>query len=196
MKNKIFTFIIISFIFVLDVLSLLAQPGKIKDEIAGYTKNLPFSINEFNVPAFPAKKYNIVDFGAVGDGITKNTEIFKKVVDSCFNSGGGEIIVPPGIWLTGPIILKSNINLHLERGALIQFTKNFDDYPLIETTYEGQGQFRCISPVYGCDLQNIAITGEGVIDGGGGAWRPVKKYKLTDLQWKELISSGGVVRVL
>ena len=187
MKNKILTFIIISFIFILDVSSLFAQSLKIKDEIAAYTKNLPFSINEFNIPTFSGKKYNIVDFGAVGDGITKNTEIFKKVVDSCFNSGGGEIIVPAGMWLTGPIILKSNINLHLERGAYIQFTKDFDDYPLIETTYEGQGQYRCISPVYGRGLQNIAITG------GGEAWRPVKKYKLTDLQWTKLTSSGGVV---
>jgi polygalacturonase len=193
MKNKILAFIIVSFIFVLNVSYLFAQPEQIKKEIANYTEDVPFSINEFSVPTFPDKKYNIIDFGAVGDGLTKNTEIFRKVIDSCSNSGGGEIIVPAGMWLTGPITLKSNINLYLERGVYIQFTKDFDDYPLIETTYEGRGQYRCISPVYGRDLQNVAITGEGVIDGGGEAWRPVKKYKLTDLQWQELVSSGGVV---
>ena len=148
---------------------------------------------ELSVPSFPNNDFNIIDFGGVGEGLTSNTKIFSEVIDSCSNSGGGKIIVPAGIWLTGPIILKSNINLHLERGAHIQFTKNFDEYPLIETTYEGRGQYRCISPIYCRDLQNIAITGEGVIDGGGDAWRPVKKYKLTDLQWQELISSGGVV---
>ena len=61
MKNKILTFIIISFIFILDVSSLFAQSLKIKDEIAAYTKNLPFSINEFNIPTFSGKKYNIVE---------------------------------------------------------------------------------------------------------------------------------------
>jgi polygalacturonase len=184
---------VLLFFIVLDVFSLFAQSEKIKKELANYTENVPFSMGELSVPTFPDKKYNIIDFGAVGNGIKKNTEIFRKAIDSCSNSGGGVIIVPAGIWLTGPIILKSNVNLHLERGALIQFTKDFNDYPLIETTYEGQGQYRCISPVYGRNIQNIAITGNGVIDGGGEAWRPVKKYKLTDQQWKELISSGGVV---
>lgn len=193
MKNKVSIFVFISLIFVFEVSYLFAQSEQIKEEIKKYGGNIPFSMPELSVPSFSENEFNIIDFGAVGNGITNNTEIFSKVIDSCFNFGGGKIIVPAGMWLTGPIILKSNINLHLERGAHIQFTKDFDDYPLIETTYEGQGQYRCISPVYGHNLQNIAITGEGVIDGGGEAWRPVKKYKLTDLQWKELISSGGVV---
>ena len=172
---------------------MFAQSEQIKDEIKKYSSNLPFSFPELTVPSFPENELHIIDFGAAGDGITSNTEIFRKVIDSCSNSGGGTIIVPAGICLTGPVILKSNINLHLERGAFIQFTKNFDDYPLIETTYEGEGQYRCISPVYGLNLQNIAITGEGVIDGAGVAWRPVKKSKLTASQWRELVSSGGVV---
>ena len=193
MNKKVFVFILITLICVLYVSHLFAQSGQIKDEIKKYSRNLPFSFPELSVPSFPENKYNIIDFGAVGDGITNNTEIFKEVVDSCFNSGGGTIIVPPGIWLTGPVILKSNINLHLERGALIQFTKNFDDYPLIKTPYKDGAKYRCISPVYGINLHNIAITGEGVIDGAGGAWRPVKRSKLTASQWRELVSSGGVV---
>ncbi len=193
MKKKVFVFVLITLIFVLCVSHLFAQSDQIKDEIKNYSRNLPFSFPELSVPSFPENKFNIIDFGAVGDGITNNTEIFKEVIDSCFNSGGGTIIVPAGIWLTGPVILKSNINLHLERGALLQFTKDFDDYPLIKTTYEGGKQYRCISPVYGLNLQNIAITGEGVIDGAGGAWRPVKRSKLTASQWHELVASGGVV---
>lgn len=193
MKNKILAFFFISFILVFNVSYLFAQQTEIKEEIKKYTGNLPFSMSELTVPSFPENEFNIIDFGAVGNGITNNTEIFRKLIDSCSNSGGGKIIVPAGMWLTGPIILRSNINLHLERGAHIQFTKDFDDYPLIETTYEGRREYRCISPVYGHNLQNIAVTGEGVIDGGGEAWRPVKKFKLTDLQWTELVSSGGVV---
>ena len=147
MKNKVFVFAFINLILLFFVSHLFAQSEQIKDEIKKYSSNLPFSFPELSVPSFPENEFNVIDFGAVGDGITNNTKIFREVIDSCFNSGGGKIIVPAGIWLTGPVMLKSNINLHLERGALIQFTKNFDDYPLVETTYEGQGQFRCISPV-------------------------------------------------
>ncbi len=172
---------------------LSGQSTQIKNEILSYTKEIPFPMEEFSIPIFPDNEFNISDFGAVGNGIVKNTEVFKAIIDSCASVGGGKIIVPAGIWFTGPIALNSNINLHLEKGAHIQFTKDFDDYPLVKTTYEGQGQYRCISPVYGRNLQNIAITGEGVIDGAGEAWRPVKKFKLTELQWKELVSSGGVV---
>lgn len=193
MKNKYFIFIFLNFIIVVFVSHLFAQSGQIKEEIKKYSSDLPFDFPELSVPSFPENEFNIIDFGAAGDGITDNTKIFREVIDSCFNTGGGTIIVPAGIWITGPIILKSNINLHLERGALIQFTKDFDDYPLVETTYEGQGQYRCISPIYGRNLNNIAITGEGVIDGAGEAWRPVKKSKLTSLQWLDLVTSGGVV---
>jgi polygalacturonase len=193
MKNKYFIFIFLNFIIVVFVSHLFAQSGQIKEEIKKYSSALPFDFPELSVPSFPENEFNIIDFGAAGDGITDNTKIFREVIDSCFNTGGGTIIVPAGIWITGPIILKSNINLHLERGALIQFTKDFDDYPLVETTYEGQGQYRCISPIYGRNLNNIAITGEGVIDGAGEAWRPVKKSKLTSSQWLDLVTSGGVV---
>jgi len=101
--------------------------------------------------------------------------------------------VPRGIWLTGPIVLKSNINLHTEAGALILFSKDFDDYPLVKTSFEGLETYRCQSPISGVELENIAITGEGTIDGSGDAWRPVKKSKMTDAQWGKLVKSGGAL---
>jgi len=148
---------------------------------------------EIPLPSFPDRKFKIVDFGAIGDGKIMNTEAIAKAISSCGKSGGGHVIVPAGIWLTGPIRLASNINLHVEKGALVIFSRNRQDYPLIDTWFEGRPEYRCMSPIYGENLENIAITGEGVFDGAGDAWRPVKKFKMTGGQWENLLSSGGVV---
>lgn len=135
--------------------------------------------------------FNIVRFGAKADGITLNTKAIEDAITAANSSGGGTVLVPKGFWLTGPIALKSNINLHVSKGAVLQFTNNTDVYPLVRTNWEGLDAIRAHSPVYGVDLENIAITGGGIIDGAGEAWRPVKKNKLTDAEWKELVASGG-----
>lgn len=103
------------------------------------------------------------------------------------------MVIPPGIWLTGPIILKSNLELHAETGALIKFSTDKSLYPLVETSFEGLNTWRCISPIYGKNLENIAFTGKGVWDGSGEVWRQVKKSKLTESQWKKFVASGGVL---
>jgi polygalacturonase len=151
------------------------------------------SFPEIPLPSFPDKKFNIVDYGAISDGKAMNTEAIAKAIAACAKAGGGQVVIPAGIWLTGPIQLASNINLHAEKGALIIFSPNRKDYPLIGTWYEGRPEYRCMSPIFGENLENIAITGEGVFDGSGEAWRPVKKFKMTERQWKELLVSGGVV---
>ena len=155
--------------------------------------NLPFEMDKFDIPVFPEYTVNITDFGAVGDGRAMNTDAVNKAISVCSEKGGGKVIVPAGIWLTGPIQLKNNVDLCLESQALIQFSSKFEDYPLIESTWEGKKEVRCISPISGSNLDHIAITGNGVIDGAGEAWRPVKKFKLTDRQWDDLVASGGVV---
>src|SRR5690606_48152 len=154
---------------------------------------LEFEMPRIEEPVFADNSVNIRDFGAVNDGLTKNTQAFADAIDAVSKMGGGKVIVPRGIRLTGPIVLKSNINLHVEEGALVLFSRDFDDYPLIATSFEGLETYRCISPIYGKDLENVAITGGGVIDGNGDAWRPVKKSKMTASQWKNLISSGGAL---
>jgi polygalacturonase len=88
-------------------------------------------------PVIPDYEVNIADFGAIGNGVTKNTEAIAKAIEDAVNNGGGKVIFPRGMWLTGPIIMKSNINLHLEEGALVLFSPDFDDYPLIATSFEG-----------------------------------------------------------
>ena len=158
-----------------------------------YYENLPFEMSEIMIPEFPDYSVNIVDFGAVGDGITMNTKAINEAVRQCSKNGGGKVVIPAGIWLTGPIQFQNNVNLHLQHRALLQFSGRFEEYPLIRNTWEGLQAVRCIAPISGFDLKNIAITGEGVIDGAGEAWRPVKKFKMTDKQWEELLASGGVV---
>lgn len=133
---------------------------------------------------------NITKFGAVADGQTLNTEAFRKAIDAC-SQQGGVVLVPRGLWLTGPIQLKSNVNLHVQRGALVQFSNKLSDYKLIKTNWEGEDAVRNQSPISGYDLVNIAITGEGTFDGAGDAWRMVKKEKLSEGQWQKLVKSGG-----
>ncbi|MBN1820339.1 MAG: glycoside hydrolase family 28 protein [Prolixibacteraceae bacterium] len=136
---------------------------------------------------------NITDFGAVSGGRVLNTQAFADAIEDVTKKGGGKVVIPAGIWLTGPVILKSNLELYTEPGALIVFTKDKDQYPLVKTSFEGLNTWRCISPIYGKDVENIAFTGHGIWDGSGDAWRFVKKSKLTTSQWRELVASGGVL---
>ncbi len=155
--------------------------------------NLPFRMSKIKLPVFPQKTVNIKDFGAKGDGVTLCTEAFAKAIASLSAGKGGMLIVPRGLWFTGPIVLQSNINLHIEQGGVIIFSPDFNLYPLVHTSFEGFDTRRCQSPLSAKGAENIAITGEGIIDGSGDAWRPVKKEKLTVAQWKALVASGGVL---
>lgn len=157
-------------------------------------KGLPFEMPVLDRPTFPANNVSIADYGGVPDGATLNTEAFAKAIQALSQKGGGTLTVPSGIWYTGPIVFQSNINLHLEKGALILFSSNFDLYPLVHTVFEGLDTRRCQSPISGRNLKNIAITGEGSINGSGDAWRPLKKSKVTDSHWQRVIKSGGVVK--
>ena len=157
-------------------------------------KALPFEMPKVQRPVFPDNQVSITDFGGNGDGIALNTEAFAKAMETLAQKGGGTLNVPFGVWFTGPIVFQSNINLRLEEGALILFSPDFDLYPLVETSFEGLNTRRCQSPISGRNLENIAITGKGTINGSGHAWRPLKKSKVNSNQWKEKIASGGVVK--
>jgi polygalacturonase len=143
-------------------------------------------------PAIPANTVNFADFGC-GDGKTVNTMAFETAIATLEKNGGGKLVVPPGIWLTGPVKFQSNLELHLERGALIQFCPNYKLYPLVVTDLRGEKEVVSTSPISGQNLDNIALTGEGIIDGGGDAWRPLRKNKLSDGDWKTLVKNGGVL---
>lgn len=151
-----------------------------------------WTMPEVMLPVIPARTYSITDYGAVGDGVTDNTEAFRKAIAACSEAGGGKVVVPAGLWLTGPIRFVSKLELHVEAGATVMFSRNFDDYPLILSTYEGWQTVRCTSPLDAEGLEDVAITGSGVFDGGGDSWRYVKKWKMTEIQWNKLTKTGVV----
>ena len=157
-----------------------------------YTRQLPFSMPEVAAPVFPKKTVSLTRYGAKGDGKTLCTEAFSRAIDELSRQGGGRLSVPQGVWFTGPIVLKSHVDLHLEKGAVILFSGDMDLYPVIETNYEGELRKHCQSPVSAVGQTDIAITGQGIIDGNGICWRPLKKEKVTEGQWKKFTSKGGV----
>jgi polygalacturonase len=144
-------------------------------------------------PVFKKDSFYITKYGAKADGVALNTNSIQNAINECSKKGGGIVVVPAGLWLTGPIELKSNVNLHLQRAALLQFTKDFSQYKLVAGNWEGLSQMRNQSPLSATNAVNIAITGFGIVDGNGDAWRMVKKDKLTETQWQKLVASGGVL---
>lgn len=185
-------------LFILLCAIIATIPNCIRDEKKKTSLTLYDQVEGFKMPlitepVFPDNSVNIIDFGAVGDGQSLNTMAIADAIENVSEKGGGTVVIPRGLWLTGPIILKSNINLHAQEGALVIFSSDKELYPLVETSFEGVNTIRCTSPIYGRDIENIAITGEGIFDGTGEAWRPVKKEKLTESQWKTLLKSGGIV---
>ena len=157
-------------------------------------EDLPFDMPRVQRPTFPNRSVNLLDYEGNPDGITLNTTAFSNAMSDLSAKGGGTLIVPKGIWFTGPIVFESNINMNLEKGALILFSPDKSLYPLVETIFEGLETKRCQSPISGRNLQNIAITGEGSINGSGESWRPLKKGKVSEGHWKSVVASGGVVR--
>lgn len=169
-------------------MALLANAG---NPYAKYTQNLPFSMPEFSAPTIADNSVTLAQFGADATGQKLCTDAFARAIDALVAKGGGHLIVPRGVWLTGPIVLKSGIDLHLEKGAIVQFAADESLYPLIDTSFEGLDTRRCQSPISGRNLENVSITGGGVIDGNGQYWRPVKKSKVTDSHWKRLLKQPG-----
>lgn len=159
-----------------------------------FKEKYAFELPKIYAPHFKKDTFNIVNYGAVADGLTLNSAAINKTIEECAKAGGGVVYVPRGSFVTGPIIMKSNVNLHLAKGALILYTKDFDQYPLVLSSFEGVDAARCQSPLVAEKLENIAITGEGIMNGNGFFWRPVKKDKMTESQWKaHQRNYGGVL---
>jgi len=190
---KLFVVKILCLLIVFTMSFFFAEDVKAQcTDTSAYVINAPFKMNKIIVPEFQKKDFSIKDYGAVNDGHTLNTKAIAKAIAACVAAGGGRVVVPKGTWLTGPIQMQSNVNLFLAHGALIQFTKDHSQYSMIPASSKSS-KIVPASPIYGYGLKNIAITGDGIIDGAGETWRPVKKIKTTAAQWKELVASGGVV---
>lgn len=175
--------------------SLMAQSLPLRNWLkkSVYPNTLEYQLPKINTPAFKKDTFEITRYGAKGDGLFLNTKAIQQAIDIATEKGGGTVLIPSGLWITGPIVLKNNINLHLAKGAILQFSDNRDDYPIVETTWEGNTAYRCQAPIWGVNLTNVALTGQGTMDGAGQVWKQVKKSKLTDTKWKNLVASGGVL---
>ena len=154
-----------------------------------YYQNLPVALQQVTAPVIPANSITLTEVGGVGDGVALNTEAFQKGISKLSKQGGGRLVVPAGVWLTGPIMLKDNIELHLDKNAIILFSPDKRLYVDPSSNSE-----RCQPAIRASKRKNIAITGSGIIDGNGAQWRPVKRGKVSDTEWKEFKKMGGVER--
>ena len=153
-----------------------------------FYENLPCTVKQVEPVVIPDNQVSIADCGAVGDGITLCTEAFVKAISKVSKQGGGRVVVPEGVWLTGPIMLKDNIELHLERNAIVCFAPDKRLY--LDKDASASRVYPCIRA---SKRKNIAITGQGILDGGGQLWRPVKRSKVSDVEWKQYNELGGQV---
>ena len=149
-----------------------------------YYQNLPVPMNEPMLPTIPEYTVQLTDFGGVGDGVTDNTEAFTKAISALNKKGGGHLVVTAGIFVTGPIVLKDRIDLHLERNAMILLTPDREKH-----LKNGKAQ----PGISASKRSDISITGQGIIDGNGEWWRGVKRSKVSDTEWNAYKQMGGTI---
>lgn len=138
-------------------------------------------------PTFPEATFDIRDYGAKEGGKIAVTEAIRAAIEACTKQGGGHVVIPEGRWLTGPIHLRDNVDLHVSRGALVEFSKKFEDYlPVVYGILGGVRVYSVSHFLYAFQCKNVAVTGEGVLDGHGEAWWYMKKHQpgMEDLMQK------------
>ncbi|SHK53516.1 glycoside hydrolase family 28 protein [Hymenobacter psychrotolerans] len=148
-------------------LALLALPALASAQ--SFAPTLP----PVKTTSFPQDTVRITQFGAVPDGLTANTKAFTDAMEACSRKGGGVVLVPRCHWRTGPLTLRSNVNLHLAAGAFVQFSDNRADYQLIKTNWEGLDAVRNQPLLYGKNLEMV------------------QKGRTPEGEWKKLVASGG-----
>jgi polygalacturonase len=132
-------------------------------------QEFPLVLEQIISPVFPKVDFVVTDYGAVGDGKMDCTEAFQRAIQTCAAAGGGRVIVPPGVYLTGAIHLKSNVNLHLTPATTILFSQDENKYlPVVYTRFEGVECYNYSALIYAYQQENIAITGGGTLDGQAG----------------------------
>jgi len=132
---------------------------------------------QIKAPVFANRNFDITKYGAVGNGKFNCSAAIKAAIDACNKAGGGKVVVPAGKYYTGPVCIKSNVNLHLNKGATLLFSTKPNDYlPLVPTRWEGVELMNYSPLIYAYEEQNIALTGEGVLDGQATSqnWWPWK----------------------
>ncbi len=173
-------------------MALVAVAAYAQNPYDKYYTNLPCAVEHVQPVVIPDYTVTLTDFGAVGDGVTDCSEAFAAAIKQLKKQGGGHLLVPDGKWLTGPIKLISNFDLHLADNATIVFSPNKELYVQPSDTLR-DGSKKCYALVHGSKLENVAITGHGTLDGQGIYWRPVKQKKVNEEIWNNLLEMGGKV---
>lgn len=156
-----------------------------------YYANLPTKVEQAVAPTIPDYRVSVADYGAKGDGVTLCTDAFKAAIEAVSAKGGGHVDVPAGVYLTGPINIKSSIDLHLDDNATLLFSPDPSLYVQEPGAKSTRGRFRSAISIE--KAHDVAITGGGLVDGGGNYWRPVKKSKQSEVEWKDYLKQGGTV---
>lgn len=158
------------------LLSVLSLSCKDKQALLSSTEvsvDAPFDMPIIKIPNFSnCKQLSIIDFGAIPSDKEKTSEAIHKAINQANKDGGGVVIIPKGEWITGQIHLKSNVNLHLNKGAVLLFSENPDDYlPAVHTTWEGMECYNYSPLIYAYQCENIAITGQGEVKAKMDVWK-------------------------
>lgn len=156
----------LAFLLCITLTSCNTKKEKVSENSNDVWAKMSEVVKSVKEPVFSKNIYNISDFGAISDGKTDNTIAFNKAIKKCTESGGGKVLVPEGKYLTGPIHLDDNVNLHIVKGAEILFSTNPKDYyPLVPTAYEGIELMNYSPLIYAYKKSNVAVSGEGILNG-------------------------------
>ncbi|AWK06312.1 polygalacturonase [Flavobacterium crocinum] len=166
-KIILFTALVFSFVF----LSFKKNYSGVT--LKEVTVKAPFEMPVIKIPDFSnCKEFLITDFGAVAGDLNKTSEAISKAIAKASKSGGGTVVIPEGEWLTKKIHFKSNVNLHLKKGAVLLFSENPKDYlPAVRSTWEGYECYNYSPLIYAYQCKNIAITGEGELKAKMDVWK-------------------------
>lgn len=173
--------------FVLPGLAIGCRPGTAGSETALEGWDLvPEILGRITPPTFADRDFPITEFGAVEGADADASEAIAAAIDACAEAGGGRVVVPAGIFMTGPVHLRSNVNLHVSEGATLRFVRDPQRYlPVVLTRYEGVEMLNYSPFIYAFEQENIAITGAGTLDGNADCehWWPWKGR--TNCGWNE-----------
>ena len=129
-------------------------------------ETMPAILARIKAPKFPVRDFNITDYGARPGAGSDNTEALRKAIEACHAAGGGRVVVPAGVFQTGAIHLRSNVNLYVAEGATLKFSSEPEKYlPVVYTRFEGTECLNYSPLIYAFQQENIAVTGRGVLDG-------------------------------
>jgi len=171
------------------MMMIVATATKTKaNDYSRYYRNLPAPVVAVEPFTLPGYTVSIKDFGATGDGVSLCTEAIQKAIDDVSQKGGGRVNVPAGVWLTAPIEMKDNVDLHLDKNAILYFTPD----KRLHVDKDNPRSKRCSPGISAKRRKNIAVTGDGIIDGNGAQWRPVKRDKVSNVEWRVFKSMGGI----